>query len=136
MDRRSVLRMLAVSGVLLSSLTRKALGQADAAADASLPGASAEAAQSLGLPSDWRFIVPSQWETVDRSLQARLNSPSRDASPIVLGGILLAALCAWLAVARRMSSISVTRADGRACSTSATTPAVSGQENEVPFTLV
>ena len=90
MDRRSVLRMLAVSGVLLSSLTRKALGQADAAADASLPGASAEAAQSLGLPSDWRFIVPSQWETVDRSLQARLNSPLRDASPIDLGGIEVA----------------------------------------------
>jgi hypothetical protein len=89
MDRRSVLRMLAVSGVLLSSLTRKALG-ADAAADASLPGASAEAAQSLGLPSDWRFIVPSQWETVDRSLQARLNSPLRDASPIDLGGIEVA----------------------------------------------
>ena len=37
MDRRSVLRMLAVSGVLLSSLTRKALGQADAAEDASPP---------------------------------------------------------------------------------------------------
>jgi hypothetical protein len=89
MNRRSVLRMLAVSGVLLSSLTRKALG-ADAAADASLPGASAEAAQRLGLPSDWRFIVPSQWETVDRSLQARLNSPLRDASPIDLGGIEVA----------------------------------------------
>src|SRR4029078_306144 len=89
MDRRSVLRMLAVSGGPLSSLTRKALG-ADAAADASLPGASAEAAQSLGLPSDWRFIVPSQWETVDRNLQARLNSPLRDASPIDLGGIELA----------------------------------------------
>ncbi len=90
MDRRSVLRMLAVSGVLLSSLTRKALGQADVAGDASLPGASAEEAQSLGLPSDWRFIVPSQWETVDRSLQARLNSTLRDASPIDLGGIEVA----------------------------------------------
>jgi hypothetical protein len=90
MDRRSVLRMLAVSGVLLSSLARKALGQADAAGDASLPGASAEEAQSLGLPSDWRFIVPSQWETVDRSLQARLNSTLRDASPIDLGGIEVA----------------------------------------------
>jgi hypothetical protein len=90
MDRRSVLRMLAVSGVLLSSLTRKALGQADTAGDASLPGASAEEAQSLGLPSDWRFIVPSQWETVDRSLQARLNSTLRDASPIDLGGIEVA----------------------------------------------
>ncbi len=90
MDRRSVLRMLAVSGVLLSSLTRKALGQADAAEDASLPGASAEEAQSLGLPSDWRFVVPSQWETVDKSLQARLNSTLRDASPIDLGGIEVA----------------------------------------------
>ena len=90
MDRRSVLRMLAVSGVLLSSLTRKSLGQADAAGDASLPGATAEEAQSLGLPSDWRFIVPSQWETVDRSLQARLNSTLRDASPIDLGGIEVA----------------------------------------------
>ena len=90
MDRRSVLRMLAVSGVLLSSLARKALGQADAAGDASLPGAAAEEAQSLGLPSDWRFIVPSQWETVDRSLQARLNSTLRDASPIDLGGIEVA----------------------------------------------
>ena len=90
MDRRSVLRMLAVSGVLLSSLTRKSLAQADAAGDASLPGASAEEAQSLGLPSDWRFIVPSQWETVDRSLQARLNSTLRDASPIDLGGIEVA----------------------------------------------
>ncbi len=90
MDRRSVLRMLAVSGVLLSSLTRRALGQADAAQDASLPGASAEEAQRLGLPSDWRFVVPSQWETVDRSLQARLNSTLRDASPIDLGGIEVA----------------------------------------------
>ena len=90
MDRRSVLRMLAVSGALLSSLARRAIGQADAAGDASLPGASAEEAQSLGLPSDWRFIVPSQWETVDRSLQARLNSTLRDTSPIDLGGIEVA----------------------------------------------
>lgn len=86
MDRRGVLRMLAVSGVLLSSLTRKALGQADTE-DASLPGASAEEAQSLGLPSDWRFVPPLQWGTVDNSLQARLNSTLRDSSPIDLGGI-------------------------------------------------
>jgi hypothetical protein len=90
MHRRSVLRMLAVSGVVLSSLTRKALGQAVAAEDASLPGASAEQAQSLGLPSDWRFVVPSQWEIVDKSLQARLNSTLRDSSPIDLGGIEVA----------------------------------------------
>ena len=42
----------------------------------------------------------------------------------------------WLAVARRTFSTSVTLADGRACSTSATTPAVRGHENDVPFTLV
>jgi hypothetical protein len=86
MDRRDVLRLLAVSGVLLSSLSRKALGQSTAE-DASLPGASAEEAQSLGLPSDWRFVTPRQWEIVDKSLQARLNSALRDSSPIDLGGI-------------------------------------------------
>ena len=90
MDRRSVLRMLGVFGVLLSSLTRKALGQTSAAEDASLPGATAEEAQSLGLPSDWRFVVPRQWEIVDKSLQARLNSSLRDSSPIDLGGISVA----------------------------------------------
>ena len=87
MDRRSVLGMLAVSGVLLSSFMRKALGQSDADAPVSLPGASGEAAQSLGLPSDWRFVAPTQWGTVDATLAARLNPALRDNSPIELGGI-------------------------------------------------
>jgi len=87
MDRRSVLRMLAVSGVLLSSLTRKALGQADPDEAVSLPGATAEEAQRLGLPSDWRFVTPSQWGKVDASLTAKLNPALRDSSPIDLGGI-------------------------------------------------
>jgi hypothetical protein len=78
--------MLAFSGVLLSSLTRKALGQAGAD-DASLPGADAEEAQRFGLPSDWRFVPPTQWGSVEKSLQARLSSTLRDASPIDLGGI-------------------------------------------------
>src|SRR3990172_9750262 len=82
MDRRSVLRMLAVSGVLLSSLTRKALGQADPDEAVSLPGATAEEAQRLGLPSDWRFVTPSQWGKVDASLTAKLNPALRDSSPI------------------------------------------------------
>ena len=83
--------MLAVSGVLLSSLTRKALGQADAAADASLPGAAAEEAQSLGLPSDWRFVAP---EPVGDRRQEPASAAQlrrlRDASPIDLGGIKVA----------------------------------------------
>jgi hypothetical protein len=87
MDRRGVLRMLAVSGVLLSSLARKALGQIAPDEPVSLPGATAEEAQSLGLPSDWRFVTPSQWGKVDASLTAKLNPALRDTSPIDLGGI-------------------------------------------------
>ena len=91
MDRRSLLRMLALSGVLLSSLTRRSLGQNLAPEDSpDLPGATAEEAQSLGLPSDWRFVAPRQWETVDKSLQACLSSTLRDASPLDLGGINVA----------------------------------------------
>ena len=86
-DRRSVLGMLAVSGVLLSSFMRKALGQSEPDAPLSLPGASGEQAQSLGLPSDWRFVAPAEWNTVDATLTARLNPALRDNSPIELGGI-------------------------------------------------
>jgi len=86
-DRRSVLGMLAVSSVFLSSFMRKALGQSAPDAPLSLPGASSEEAQSLGLPSDWRFVAPSQWKTVDATLAARLNPALRDNSPIELGGI-------------------------------------------------
>jgi len=87
MDRRSVLRMLALSSVLLSSFARKAIGQAEPDQPLALPGASAEEAQSLGLPSDWRFVAPSQWGSVEESLAARLNPALRDSSPIDLGGI-------------------------------------------------
>jgi hypothetical protein len=88
MDRRSLLRMLALSGVLLSSLTRKSFAEDTAPEDSpDLPGATAEEAQSLGLPSDWRFVAPRQWETVDKSLQARLSATLRDSSPLDLGGI-------------------------------------------------
>lgn len=79
--------MLAVSSVFLSSFMRKALGQSAPDAPLSLPGASSEEAQSLGLPSDWRFVAPSQWKTVDATLAARLNPALRDNSPIELGGI-------------------------------------------------
>jgi hypothetical protein len=82
-----MLGMLAVSGVLLSSFVRKALGQPASDALVALPGASGEHAQSLGLPSDWRFVAPARWGTVDDTLAARLNPALRDNSPIELGGI-------------------------------------------------
>ena len=53
----------------------------------SLPGAAGEQAQSLGLPSDWRFVAPTEWNTVDATIAARLNPALRDNSPIELGGI-------------------------------------------------
>lgn len=88
MDRRSVLKLLAVAGVLLPSFLKKALAQSEPVAPAtSLPGATAEEAQSLGLPSDWRFVAPRQWGSVEKSLQARLNPALREAGPIDLGGI-------------------------------------------------
>jgi hypothetical protein len=89
MDRRNVLGMLAVSGAVLSSLVRKAFAAADAAPGAlpSPPLIPAEQASSLGLPSDWRFVAPRQWSSVDKSISARLNSALRDSSPIDLGGI-------------------------------------------------
>ena len=87
MDRRSVLKLLAVAGVLLPSLVRKALAQSELAEPPALPGASAEEAQSLGLPADWRFVPPSKWANVEQSLTARLNPALRDTSPIDLGGI-------------------------------------------------
>ena len=88
MDRRTVLGMLGVAGVLLSSLVRKAVG---AAPEASTTSANPDQvlAQSTqhGLPTDWQFVAPTRWTTVDESLKARLNSVLRDASPIDLGGI-------------------------------------------------
>jgi len=66
---------------------RKAFGETSADASMSLPGAAAEEAQRLGLPSDWRFVVPNQWGRVEESLKARLDPALRDASPIDLGGI-------------------------------------------------
>ena len=56
MNRRGVLKLLALSGALLATFVRKALAQAAAGNTLALPGASAEQAQSVGLPSDWRFV--------------------------------------------------------------------------------
>ncbi len=85
MNRRGVLKLLALSGALLPAFARKGLAQASSSNTFTLPGASAEQAQSLGLPSDWRFVVPHRWDRVERSLAARLTL--RDTSPIDLGGI-------------------------------------------------
>jgi hypothetical protein len=88
MDRRSVLRMLGVSGVLLSSLVRKAIGASpDSAAGPANPDAALEQSARHGLPADWQFVTPIQWSTVDESLKTRLNTVLRDTSPIDLGGI-------------------------------------------------
>lgn len=88
MDRRTVLGMLGVSGVLLSSLVRKAIGAApEAAATPANPDQVLAQSAQHGLPTDWQFVAPTRWTTVDESLKTRLNSVLRDASPIDLGGI-------------------------------------------------
>jgi hypothetical protein len=87
MDRRTVLGMLGVSGVLLSSLVRKALGASPEAATSASPDQVLEQSARHGLPSDWQFVTPAEWDTVDESLKKRLNSVLRDSSPIDLGGI-------------------------------------------------
>jgi hypothetical protein len=80
--------MLGVSGVLLSSLVRKAIGASpDSAAGPRTPDAALEQSARHGLPADWQFVTPTQWSTVDESLKTRLNSVLRDTSPIDLGGI-------------------------------------------------
>jgi len=87
MNRRGVLKLLALSGALLPALTRRGWAQTAGGSTLSLPGASAEQAQRLGLPSDWRFVAPLRWNRVEESLAARLNPALRDTSPIDLGGI-------------------------------------------------
>jgi hypothetical protein len=87
MDRRRVLGVLGVSGVLLSSLVRKALGASPEAATSASPDQALEQSARHGLPEDWQFVTPARWDTVDESLKKRLNSVLRDSSPINLGGI-------------------------------------------------
>jgi len=87
MDRRTVLGMLGVSGVLVSSLVRKALGASPEAATSADPDQALEQSARHGLPSDWQFVTPARWDTVDETLKKRLNSVLRDSSPIDLGGI-------------------------------------------------
>src|SRR3990172_4312448 len=90
MDRRRVLRMLAVSSLFLSALARKALAQAGTKPSdvpPLIPLGDGAQAQGLGLPADWNFVAPLKWNEVDASLKAGLNSALRDSSPITLAGI-------------------------------------------------
>lgn len=86
MDRRLVLRLLALSGLLLSPLGRKAL--AGAVAPAAEPGAPVPPLEGpQGLPSDFRFVAPRRWGTVDAQIARKLDPTLRDSSPIDIGGI-------------------------------------------------
>jgi hypothetical protein len=85
MNRRLVLRMLALSGLLLSSLGRRAL--AETAKPADLPTQIPPIEGPQGLPSDFRFVPPRRWSTVDAHLVRRLDPTLRDTSPIDIGGI-------------------------------------------------
>ncbi len=86
MNRRLVLRLLALSGLLLSPLGRKAL--AEAAKPTTEPPVSIPPIEGpQGLPSDFHFVAPRRWGTVDAQLARKLDPTLRDSSPIDIGGI-------------------------------------------------
>ena len=84
-NRRLVLRMLALSGLLLSSLGRKALAETVKPAEIAPQIPPLDGPQ--GLPSDFRIVPPLRWNTVDAHLTRRLDPTLRDTSPIDIGGI-------------------------------------------------
>lgn len=85
MNRRSVLRMLALSGLLLTSLGRRALAEAAKSADAPPQFPPIEGPQ--GLPADFRFVAPRRWGTVDAQIARKLDPTLRDTAPLDIGGI-------------------------------------------------
>ena len=89
MDRRNVLKLLAASGAFLSTFMRGVVKAAETPLPepAVPPSGPSEAARNLGLPSDWQFVAPEQWEGVDAHLASHVKSVLRDTSPIELGGI-------------------------------------------------
>ncbi len=89
LDRRGVLRMLAVGGIFLASLGRKALGQVGPAPsnNTARAGGATLRAKDFGLPSDWRFVEPRRWGSVVASLTKRLQSPSPRRAFIRFGNI-------------------------------------------------
>ena len=89
MDRRKLLKMLAMSGVLFSPLARKALAQ-NAAKPADVPPLVPIEGNGHGLPADWTFVEPKQWQTVERSLAAQMRPGLRAGAPIDVAGLRVA----------------------------------------------
>ncbi len=86
MDRRKLLKMLAVSGMLLPSFARKALSQA-APKPADVPPLIPLTGDGQGLPADWTFVEPKQWQTVERSLAAKMRLGLRAGAPVDVAGL-------------------------------------------------
>ncbi len=82
MGRRKFLTMLALSGVLLSGLARKAVAQ-NAPKPPDLPPLTPLAGNGEGLPADWSFVEPKQWQTVERSLAAKMRLGLRSGAPAI-----------------------------------------------------
>lgn len=89
MDRRKLLKMLAMSGVLLSSLARKAIAQS-VPKPADVPPLIPIDGDGHGLPSDWTFVEPKQWQTVERSIAAQMRPGLRAGAPIDVAGLRVA----------------------------------------------
>jgi hypothetical protein len=86
MDRRKLLKMLAVSGVLLSSLARKAIAQS-APKPADVPPLIPLTGDGQGLPADWTFVEPKRWQTVERRLAAQMRPGLRAGASIDVAGL-------------------------------------------------
>ncbi len=86
MNRRKLLKMLAMSGVFLPSFIRKAVAQS-APKPADVPPLIPITGDGQGLPSDWTYVEPSQWQTVERSLAAQMRLGLRAGAPIDVAGL-------------------------------------------------
>lgn len=88
MDRRKLLKLLAVAGLLLSPTLRKSLAQTAKPAD--VPPLVPIAGDGQGLPADWTFVEPAQWQTVERSLARQMRPGLRAGTPIDVAGLRVA----------------------------------------------
>jgi hypothetical protein len=86
MDRRKVLKTLAVSGALCSGLVRQAIAQT-APKPADVPPLIPLTGDGHGLPADWTFVEPKQWQTVERSLAAKMRLGLRGGAPVDVAGL-------------------------------------------------
>ncbi|MEZ5873887.1 MAG: hypothetical protein R3D30_03370 [Hyphomicrobiales bacterium] len=89
MNRRTLLKVLAFSSVLFSPLVRKAIAQ-NPPKPSDVPPMVPITGDGYGLPSDWTFVAPTQWETVERSLAAQMRPGLRADAPIDVAGIRVA----------------------------------------------